>query len=167
MITLNNPIENHINSVITVLNGSELNLTAIRSYPSVSLPSPVIKPIVCVGINKISFEDCSVGAFLGTDASGKEIYGRKSEIELHISLFSPRKSGGEGAALCIESIAEALLCSPVSGNILSLDFGETVFDRTSAAYVSDGIIKLFAVICSEEKPQRSAERFEIRGETDI
>jgi hypothetical protein len=100
----------------------------------------------------------------GTDTYS-EIYGKKLELSLGLSLWSPKTSdqGHEKCLALFSQVAEALGSMPEALRVRELCCGETVYDSTAEMFRCDAELKLSAFLTAESADDTQFLDFKLKG----
>ncbi|MBQ8533927.1 MAG: hypothetical protein IJ462_03755 [Clostridia bacterium] len=124
-------------------------------------PCPLLKPTAVLGVKEICLGEGGFGEYLGTDANGNTVMGKRCDVTLSLKLFMPR-SMGQDVGSFFEVIASVLSGGPLSSGILSLSIGETSSDKLLDCFMANGEIKLRAIFNTVSSKNRFASSFSIR-----
>lgn len=128
------------------------------------------KPIVTVGLKAGEAVSCGFAEYLGTrydTVSGilNELYGKKIEISLGLSLWSPNleQFGHEMCLKLFSQVTDALNCLPEALKVRELSCGETDYDDTAEMFRCDAELKLSAFLTAENRDDSQFLDFKLKG----
>lgn len=127
-------------------------------------------PIVTVGLKAGAAVSCGFAEYLGTryDPNAdkyNEIYGKKMDVSLGLSLWSPKTEnfGHEKCLILFSQVADALKCLPASLKVKELSCSETHYDAITEMFCCEAELKLSAFLTAESTDDSQFLDFKLKG----
>ena len=123
------------------------------------LAGRVTKPRAALRICRVRAVDAGFGRYLGTDELGRERCGMHLEVELALTLLSPKDGGALGAEEYAEQVLNALILSPEAVPAGEICCGETGYDPKRDCFRQEMTLKtgVLAVAVQEDEAMVLAE----------
>lgn len=160
---MQNTVKSIINEIIATLKQHDLNgdYLFINEFKPSNKPSPVLKPTAVFGTQQIEFTEGSFGEYLGTDAMGNTVTGRKCNIIVNIRLYLPREYEGDISSF-FETIASFLAASHLSSGIVSIKINNLSSNNMTDCFTASGEIKLNALFNTVSGKDKFAASFTLK-----
>ncbi|MBQ4100205.1 MAG: hypothetical protein IJC83_01520 [Oscillospiraceae bacterium] len=159
MKTENGYLKNYLTQIVTALD-IEPDFSGVKKeicFPNNRVVFKEETPLVTIGFEKLDFSSAGLCDFVGntTDLDGNpyESYGKRCDISLVFSIFSPLKDGGEGVYNLASSLCDFLSFSGVvfPKNILC---SEVVYNTQSRCYQMKVTALVPTLVLYEQKAEQ-------------
>lgn len=128
------------------------------------------KPIITVGLKAGSAVTCGFAEYLGVrfdenQGTYNELYGKKIDISLSLSLWSPKSEsyGHETCLTLFSQVADALKSLPEALKVKELACGETDYDVSAEMFRCDAELKISAFLTAESQDDSQFLDFKLKG----
>lgn len=123
---------------------------------------PIEKEKLCVSI--LGAEAKQKTGYLGTDEKGRERFSVELEVELRLTVLSPREKGGDGCERYAETVFDRLLAGIEGFPVEALTLGESVYDSFRDCFTAElRAVSRVAIYGVHEDSGVSIEDLRIRG----
>ena len=157
-------LESVLEAFIAVIGKS--GVRTLREYPAG--PAKLSgKTAAAVGVSGAKVISAGFAEYLGeeTEDTGEsfEVYGKRLELEIGVSVYSPREKGAQGCLEAAGAVTGALMELPAGVRIGSVAWEETSFDSRTGLYLMNGKIQCLCVFRARRQDEDELLTFTLRG----
>lgn len=98
---------------------------------------PIEKEKLCISVCRAEAKQKTVSGYLGTDEKGRERFSVELEVELGLTVLSPREKGGDSCERYAEMVFDRLLAGVEGFPVEALQLGESVYDSFRDCYTAE------------------------------
>ena len=136
-------VDAFIGSVVEALqeDAALAGIDMLREFPRALKDHPQLRPAVAVGLKSCEFTDL-LGGYLGADASGGAVYGRRARLTLALDIYTPLSMDGETCHSVFSKLADAAFRADLGGTLRAVQCSGIAYSRARRALILPAELQL-------------------------